>query len=124
MLDRDQPLKGATRQALGPLKPPLLKLQLETCLARAMQDFEAASWDLLRKAQVQDSDYDLEDLLGTVQEFPPNALANKLVEFNPDLNWQNLQKLAPLEPVKAILRVLTSDGRLFLEPTTSQAQPV
>jgi len=116
MLNRDQTLRPKTKRALNHLSPELLKLQLETCLARASEEFEGAAWELVKYSQVGDF-FDLESLMETVQAMPPKALANKLVEYNPDLNYQNLPKLPPLEPVKAVLRVLTSNGRLFLEPT-------
>jgi hypothetical protein len=112
MLNRDQTLRPKTKRALHHLSPALLKLQLETCLARAAEEFEAAAWELVKVAQAAYNE-DLGDLLESAQAFPPNKLANLLVEFNPDLNFQDLPKLPPLEPVKAFLRVLTADFGLF-----------
>ena len=117
MSERDQALKPETSRALLRVSPELLKLQLETCLARASEEFEGAAWELVKQAQVGDN-FDLESLMETVQAMPPKALANKLVEYNPELNYQDLHKLPPLEPLKAVLRILTLNARLFLEPVT------
>jgi hypothetical protein len=83
------------------------------------EEFEAAASELVKVAQPPYCQ-DLGEVLESAQYFPPNKLANLLVERSPETNFHNLQYGPPLEPLKAFLRVLTSDGRLFLNPMSSR----
>ena len=108
--DQQSKVSPQALRALGKTKPELLKSELEMSLAGVLEEYFQAGQELLERAHWGDN-LDLEDLLETVQEMHPVYLVNQLVYANRDLDLQRLPKLPPLEPLKAVLRMLTSSDR-------------
>ncbi|MBZ5609694.1 MAG: hypothetical protein LAP38_15650 [Acidobacteriia bacterium] len=108
--ESNQRLHPAAVAALGNISPELLKLQLESCLARVLEEYSQAGQELLEQAELGDNLY-LDDLLDRVRAADPVDLANELVLANPQLHLKRLPYLPPLEPLKAVLAMLLNADR-------------
>ena len=107
-------LSPETKEALGKVSPELLKQQVEGSLAQVEDRYAAAGEELIRNAQWSGGQ-SLDDLLVVVGNFNPVDLANQLAYVGMDL--KDVPHLPVLEPLKAILQVLTTSS-LYLEGQT------
>lgn len=97
--------------ALGRTSPQLFKLNLETVLARAEEDFSEATNQAIQASGWGEGSLDCQDLLEVVQEAQPVRLANLLADANPEMSFRDLARAQPLEVVKAVLKMLTLSDR-------------
>ena len=114
MTGRKFTLDPEAKQALGRLQPKSMQTDLLCCLGNIQDRYEQAGQELIRLAQWDDGKRSLDDLMVVVGSWDPIYLANQLIYINPDLNLSDLPHLPVLEPLKAILRVLTISS-LYLE---------
>ena len=107
-LDRRQyRLDPEARQALGNLSPELAWLQIKTAVSRAIE-YQFPEADKAR--QEANFPVDLRNLMEVLEVTNPVRAINNLVYRNPRLNLQTVEKF-PLEALKAVLRMLTSNDR-------------
>lgn len=103
--DRKSSLSREAVIALGNVSPELAWLQTRDMVTGAMLDSPNAAKELVTRAHLPYNSP--ESMTADLEAFPAVRAINLLVESNPEISLRNIPQLPPLEPLKAVLNMLT-----------------
>jgi hypothetical protein len=107
--DRKSRLSREAVMALGNVSPELAWLQIRDMVMGAQLDYTGAANELFGLHRYDLPYRNLEEMSGDLEGFPRDGVRpiNLLVASNPHLDLRDIPHLPVLEPLKAVLKMLT-----------------
>jgi hypothetical protein len=91
---------------LGNVSPEMFKTYLEDSIAGVLTEHEEEGEAIVKTFPPWNGFLDVEDVLVAVQSLQPAVLVKRIVDANPGTHFGDLSDMPPLEPLKAVLRML------------------